>query len=93
METISPHRLYILSLLSGDPTKSLEDARHILYYLRRIVAQQTPVCDLKEMEVRDGAIHTLFSADLYLFGQQMKAKRHRSDYTRWAGYHRDGRCR
>ncbi len=97
MEQISFQTLQVSSLLSGDPSKSLEDARAILKHLR---IQTMPQCttNFEEMRNRDIAWHTLFSADIYLsFQQRKQARKAPSPHpgvSKWQGPHESprGKC-
>lgn len=81
----TPQSNSIASLLSGDPHSSLEDARHILQYLRTQVGTKC-ISDLELLRAQDVGWNTLFSADIYLWNQEKQSKRLTSKKNRW-GYH------
>ena len=85
MESQTPIQIQVASLLSGDPTQSLTDARKILVYLRTQIGIKA-ITNLDRLRENDIAWHTLFSADIYLWNQEQQGKRLTSKKNRW-GYH------
>ena len=85
MEPQTPIQIQVASLLSGDPTQSLTDARKILVYLRTQIGIKA-ITNLDRLRENDIAWHTLFSADIYLWNQEQQGKRLTSKKNRW-GYH------
>ena len=85
MESQTPLQIQVASLLSGDPTQSLADARKILVYLRTQIGTKA-IANLDRLRENDIAWHTLFSADIYLWNQEQQGKRLTSKKNRW-GYH------
>lgn len=85
MEQIKPIRTIVTSMLSGDPSKSLEDSIKIIRYLRSLI-NLNALTDLIEMQVNSNAWHLLFSADLYLNLQLHKIKHSPQAHKQWKQY-------
>ena len=89
MKSQTPIQIQVASLLSGDPTQSLADARKILVYLRTQIGTKA-IANLDRLRENDIAWHVLFSADIYLWNQQKQGVRIPSSKNRW-GYHNGNR--